>query len=228
MQPARARPWMRVAGRMCPQRASKHSQQRCNALHGEDDLASRLTLTEEIQRRRRLFKRICRTHDRGDDARRDHRVELALRLGEERWSDAQEGSPRGADDIDIPEQDPIHLDAGDSPVRETDDDQSSLGSEASDALVESFTTDGVEDGIDTESVVLRSQGRHPVPLRIEDVMRAGPFRDVHLVGPGGDRDDLGPEPAPDLNGGGADPTRGAMDRDAVARPDPTPADRSEA
>ena len=46
----------------------------------QDDLAPRLPLPEKVERGRRLLERVGRTHDRGDGAGFDHRVERVLRL----------------------------------------------------------------------------------------------------------------------------------------------------
>src|SRR5579862_4161504 len=196
-------------------------------LHLEDDFAPRLSLTEEVERRRRLLERVGRTHDRGDGSGFDHRSERILRLGEEPRLDGEEGTPRGADYIDVAQENAVHLNGRDAAFGEPDHDEPAHRCQAPDALVEPLPTHGVEDGVDAEAVVLCTQRSHPITLGVENAVCPCSFGDMHLVGTCGDGDDLGAKPASDLHRRSANAPGSSMDGDALAAADPTPARKGE-
>ena len=154
-------------------------------------------------------------------------LSATLCLEEDRRLNPEKRTPRGADHVDVAQQHTVHLQRGNPALGEPDHDETTLGRQAPNALVESLAADGIQDRVDPETVVLSTQRRDPVALGIEDPMRARSLRDVHLVGTGRDRDHLGPEPTGNLYGRGADAAGRPVDRDAISGQDASPARQGE-
>src|SRR4029453_18924719 len=175
------------------------------------DLAERRTVVQELERLGSSLERKMSTDYGADSTRVDQPVHRGADLAPDIGLAHYERAPARAHHLGVVQQQPVHLDLGDRATGETNDEGAAALAQRTDAVGEAVAAHRVEHDIyaapgELFCLVL------PRTIGTDAPLGAGGARNSGLLVGGHDADRPGTEALRDLERGGADATRSAVDQ----------------